>query len=47
MLQVTECNVPLSKWQSEGHDPGTTAAPYPPDIDDIILSLGKEKLALP
>jgi hypothetical protein len=30
---ITECGVPLAQWQSEGNDPGSTAAVLPSDAD--------------
>jgi len=42
---ITECGKPLVEWQQEGHDQGTTVAPWP--ADDQILSWAKIALDMP
>ncbi len=41
---ITECGTTLTKWQSAGNDPGTTAAPWP--ADSVIIALAKSILNL-
>jgi len=43
---ITECGMPLSKWQSQGHDPGSTASAYPPNMNELILAAGSALLGL-
>jgi len=41
---VTECGMSLSKWQAEGNDPGSTAAPLPDD--ETLIALATQLLGL-
>lgn len=41
---VSECGMPLSKWQAQGNDPGTTVAAWPSPAE--ILEWGKAKIGM-
>lgn len=41
---VTECGMPLAKWQAQGNDPGSTAAPFPPT--DTLVAVARGLLGL-
>jgi len=40
--KMTECKMPLAKWQAQGHDQNSTVATHP--TDDQIIQWAKDKL---
>ena len=41
---LSTCGVPLSEWQAQGHDLGTTLGPIPPAAD--LISAARRLLGL-
>ena len=41
---ITECGMPLAKWQAQGNDLGTTAVAYPDD--SVVLAQVKKTLGM-
>jgi hypothetical protein len=43
--KITECGMPLAKWQEKGNDNGTTANTYPDD--EVLLAIMAANLNMP